>query len=345
VPLGGTPTVLASFDGKNGQHPFGSLTLSGSNLYGLTHGGSSAAGTIFSIPIAGGTLTTLASFDYTHGAYPLGALTVGGSTLYGMTSYGGAHGKGTIFSIPMQGGTLKILASLDGANGAHPRGSLVLSESTLYGMTKDGGANNKGTVFSIPTSGGSPTVLAAFDGNNGAVPQGDVTIIGPDLYGTTSAGGAHDKGTVFRLSVGGGSATTLASFDDANGAEPCGSLTKSPDGSTLYGMTRRGGMRKSGTIFSIPVRGGTLKTVVSFDGVRGSDPWGSLTVSLDGSVLYGATRGGGPLHSGLCLGGDEMPPSRPLVSGPRESEKRRLAHLACARRYRPMAGSFATASP
>ena len=62
---GGTPTTLFSFDGtSHGANPQGSLILSGSTLYGMTHGGgTNGLGTIFSEPLAGGTPTALFSFD------------------------------------------------------------------------------------------------------------------------------------------------------------------------------------------------------------------------------------------------------------------------------------------
>ena len=66
---GGTPTTLLSFNGTNGANPDGSLTLSGSTLYGMTiGGGANGDGTIFSIPVTGGTPTTLLSFNGTNGA-------------------------------------------------------------------------------------------------------------------------------------------------------------------------------------------------------------------------------------------------------------------------------------
>ena len=48
-----TLTTLTSFNGTNGQEPyFGSLTLSGSTLYGMTPlGGANGDGTVFSIPV------------------------------------------------------------------------------------------------------------------------------------------------------------------------------------------------------------------------------------------------------------------------------------------------------
>ena len=66
-------------------------------------------------------------------------------------------------------------------------------------------------------------------------------------------------------------------------------------GSTLYGMTcwwrRPGNGVSDGTVFSIPVGGGTPTVLFSFDGTHGADPQGSLTLS--GSTLYGMTVYGG----------------------------------------------------
>ena len=77
----------------------GSLTLSGSTLYGTTNeGGASGYGTVFSVPLAGGSPTTLATFNNTNGEYPFAGLTLSGNTLYGTTYEGGASGYGTVFS-------------------------------------------------------------------------------------------------------------------------------------------------------------------------------------------------------------------------------------------------------
>ena len=110
IPVGGgTPTVLCSFDGTDGGQPQqGSLTLSGSTLYGMTlAGGTNGDGNVFSIPVGGGTATTLFSFDGTHGAGPFGSLTLSGSTLYGMTLAGGTNGWGTVFRDPRQNSWVK----------------------------------------------------------------------------------------------------------------------------------------------------------------------------------------------------------------------------------------------
>ena len=69
-----TLTTLFSFDGAHGSRPLGSLTLSGSTLYGTTFvgGGPNDYGTVFSMPVTGGTPTTLFVFDLTHGRAPTG---------------------------------------------------------------------------------------------------------------------------------------------------------------------------------------------------------------------------------------------------------------------------------
>ena len=98
--------------------------------------------------------------------------------------------------------------------------------------------------------------------------------------------------------------TTLASFDRyTNGYCPLGNLTLV--GSTLYGMTPNDG----GTIFSIPACGGPLTTLLSFDGNNGATPTGSLTLSADGSTLYGTTQAGGTYGKGTVF-------SIPVGGGP-----------------------------
>jgi uncharacterized repeat protein (TIGR03803 family) len=56
-------------------------------------------------------------------------------------------------------------------------------------------------------------------------------------------------------------------------------------------MTSGGGANGDGTVFSIPVSGGTLTTLLDFNGPNGAYPTGSLILS--GSTLYGMTGGGG----------------------------------------------------
>ena len=192
---------------------------------------------------------------------------------------------------------LTTLCSFNGSDGALPFADLTVSGNTLYGTTRNGGANGYGEVFSLPTSGGTPTVLASFNDSDGDGPRCDLKLIGGALYGTTEGGGAFGFGTVFSVPVGGGTPTVLASFNGYNGSEPYAGLAVS--GNTLYGTTPAGGQGFDGTtsysgygtVFSVPVSGGSLTVLAAFNDSNGDQPYGGLAVG--GNTLYGATIGGG----------------------------------------------------
>jgi uncharacterized repeat protein (TIGR03803 family) len=85
-----------------GQYPQGSLTLSGTTLYGMTSaGGADGHGNIFSVGTNGLDYQNLYSFtNGTDGDYPIGDLTLSGGTLFGMAD-GGAQGGGTVFALTL----------------------------------------------------------------------------------------------------------------------------------------------------------------------------------------------------------------------------------------------------
>jgi uncharacterized repeat protein (TIGR03803 family) len=198
VPItGGKPTVLASFNGTDGNDPLGSsVTISGGTLYGTTgEGGTQNYGTVYSLPITGGTPTVLASFSYPN---PIGGVILSDGTLFGVTGIGGADNDGTVYSLPVLGGTPDILASFDGADGKSP-GALILSGDTLYGATGLGGDYNAGEIYSLATTGGTPTLLESFDGTDGSSPAALMFDGYGGFYSTTYEGGATGSGTVFQL--------------------------------------------------------------------------------------------------------------------------------------------------
>ncbi|MCX6353516.1 MAG: hypothetical protein NTZ78_01275 [Candidatus Aureabacteria bacterium] len=91
--------------GSDGQFPWGSLTLVGSTLYGMTsaggaYGPSPGNGALFSLNTDGSDFTIVHSFADApgDGAGPHGSLILDGSTLYGMTMTGGIAGSGVAFS-------------------------------------------------------------------------------------------------------------------------------------------------------------------------------------------------------------------------------------------------------
>jgi len=259
---GGTPNVLASFNGTNGGalSPSSGVILYGGNLYGTAGGGTKNYGTVFSVPVDGSSSTpnVLVSFtglnsNGTNGgaSSPSGGVILSGGILYG-TGFGGANGDGTVFSVPVGGGNLNgpyVQASFNGTNGRLPESSLILYGGNLYGTTAGGGANNAGTVFSISAVGNNITTLASFNGTNGSSPESGLILYGGNLYGTTATGGANNEGTVFSLPVGGGTLNMLASFNGTDGANPQCTLISDGNGN-LYGTTPNGGSG-NGTLFEL----------------------------------------------------------------------------------------------
>ncbi len=183
----------------DGSEPYGSLTLSGSTLYGMTRNGGGYehdSGMIFKINANGTGFTLLHAFNggAADGRWPEGSLILSGTTLYGMTSFGGDNDKGTIFKIETNGTGFTLLHEFAGgvADGDRPYGSLILSGTTLYGMTyAGGGGSDWGTIFKIETSGAGFTLLHDFAGGDtdGSIPEGSLILSGSTLYGMTNQGG------------------------------------------------------------------------------------------------------------------------------------------------------------
>ena len=210
-----------------------------------------------------------------------------------------------------QGYTIKTLTTFTGANGSDVNGDLLLSNGIFYGTTQTGGANGYGEVFSVPITGGPPTVLYSFDKDSlhgGVAPVANAKLVlsGGILYGTTVKGGANGYGTVFSVPITGGALTVLASFEGTNGsdvtamtngANPVAGLTLS--GTTLYGTTEFGGIRNYGTVFSIPVTGGAITTLATFDQSVSSSPTSNLLLS--GGKIYGTTRYAGQDNRGAVF--------------------------------------------
>jgi uncharacterized repeat protein (TIGR03803 family) len=211
---GGGYQVLHEFVGKpnDGQAPYGSLTLVGSKLYGMTYtggsggidGGGSGNGVIFKINTDGTRYKVLHHFGVAgypnDESHPYGSLTLVGSKLYGMTSDGGPGGGGVIFSINPDGSEYQVLFDLNSASIAGPSGSLTLQGSRLYGMTRYGGpGGGSGAIFRVNTDGTGFQILHIFkpDQGDGGAPLGDVTFAGSRLYGWTYADGAYNCGVFF----------------------------------------------------------------------------------------------------------------------------------------------------
>jgi large repetitive protein len=289
-------TILASFDGSDGQEPTAGLVLdSQGNLYGTTEfGGTSGDGTVFEIVKGSDSITTLSSFIFGNGMDPTAGLVLDSQgDLYGTTANGGAYGDGTAFEIVQGSNAITTLASFNGTNGEFPDGGVVLdAQGNLYGTTEYGGVNGDGTVFEILKGSGAISPLAAFNNTNGSGPQGGVSLDSQgDLFGTTEAGGANGFGTVFELAMGSSSITTVAAFGGSNGRSPQGGVVLDSQGD-LFGATDSGGYNGQGTVFEIVQGTGTITTLTAFNNSNGQSPQAGVILDSQGD-LFGTTQEGG----------------------------------------------------
>ena len=151
------------------------------------------------------------------------AMTPFNNQLYGTTLDGGTHNNGIIFSIGQDGTGYQVLLSLHNSIGDESHSCFVVANNILYGMTASGGDNGEGVIFSFNPATPTPTPTA-----------------------TPTPTPANFQ--------------TLFSFACASstGKEPHGRLTLDPNGTTLYGMTRKGGEHDFGVVFKVDTSGGNL---------------------------------------------------------------------------------------
>ncbi len=199
-------------------------------------------------------------------------------------------------------GGLSVLHEFTGAGleGATPQGDLIAIDGTLYGMTVEGGLNAGGTIYRLGTGGGNFATLTSFAPNS--FPSGALAATGGALLGMTNGGGTGNLGTVFQVGTDGGGYNVLRSFAGGinDGKSPLGTLLVS--GSTVYGLTQRGGGgADAGVVFRMNLDGSGFSVLHRFTGgaTDGSFPLGSLTLS--GGTLFGTTSNGGALGGGTVF--------------------------------------------
>lgn len=296
----------------DGTVPRGSLTLSGSTLYGCTPYGGTASigGTVFKINTDGSGYQMLYTFPSAVGSrcHPYAAPVVSGSKLYGMTT----DLNGEIFVMDKGGPNVpQVLHQFAGKpdDGAIPYGSLTLVGSRLYGMTSTGGRNGisgggsgYGVIFAINLDGSDYRVLHHFEGypNDGNNPYGALTLVGSRLYGMTRSGGiSNGPGVIFSINLDGSGYRVILDFGSVSGATggPSGSLTLW--GSKLYGMTSGGGPGGAGgVIFRVNPDGTGFQILHGFMPSQG-DGGMPLDVTFAGSRLYGWTYANGAYNGGV----------------------------------------------
>jgi uncharacterized repeat protein (TIGR03803 family) len=262
------------------------------------------------------------------GAVPKGSLTFANGFLFGRTTTTTAStpGDGIIFHIDPAGTNYSVDHVFTGAkpDGNSPRHSaMTLDGTTLYGTTLIGGKHDNGTIFSIDDDGTSYSgplldFPSSSAGNDGDQPHSDFALNSTSglLYGMTSQGGSHGgttgDGTIFSFDPATSTYARLYSFDGAkHGTDPHGEPILDPNGATLYGMTREGGKKNVGVIFSFNTATSAIKTLHSFNCPKNAVPnciskkdgatpdHGNLVQG--GATLYGLTTFGGQYGGGIAF--------------------------------------------
>jgi uncharacterized repeat protein (TIGR03803 family) len=289
VDPGATPVRVHAFSYWNGRYPSSLIATADGALAGTTvDGGPSRRGVVFRLTQSG-SLSLQQSFSDPTPLGPVGSLIEGdGGALYGTSCLGGLFNAGTVFRVASDG-TLAVLRSFAYWDGFCPLAPLIRGvDGALYGTTLDfsifgGGLSSRSTAFRI-TPNGQFTPLHFFA--RGLLPAGGLFQASDGyFYGATYYGGDNGRGSVFVLSPAGAFAQ-LYSFGpelSGDGEFPYAPLRQGPD-HALYGVTRWGGVHRSGAFFRIGSDGYSL--------VHSFSPQFDLVAPLvlfDGS-FYGTAR-------------------------------------------------------
>jgi uncharacterized repeat protein (TIGR03803 family) len=271
----------------DGGVPKGSLTYVNGFLFGRT------TTTISTMPTPGGT--------------PVGS--------YGVIFHINPDNVASSYSID------HVFAGHDTDDGDNPRhDAMTPFNGLLYGTTLDGGSHNNGIIFSIGQDGTGYQVLLSLHNSIGDESH-SCFVVAPTniLYGMTAAGGDNGEGVIFSFNPATPTPTptptatatptpanfqTLFSFacSSSTGKEPHGRLTLDPDGTKLYGMTRKGGEHDFGVVFKFDTSDNSYSVLHDFAG--GHDD-GATTdhgyVVQSGHHLYGMTTNGGHHDDGVIF--------------------------------------------
>lgn len=214
--------------------------------------------------------------------------------------------------------TVTTVVNFNGTNGAAPKAGVFSgTDKNLYGTTSGGGTSGNGTAFKLTGSNFTTlTTLVNFTGTSG-INQGTNPIArlfqaaDGNFYGATFTGGTSNLGTLFKLAqTTYTTLTTLVNFTGANGANPAGRLIAGSDGN-LWGTSSAGGTGNKGTIFSVPLSGGSVTPLISFTGTNGATPLARLQLVTTNGSYYGTASLGGASNKGVVF---KYTPTNPIAT-------------------------------
>uniref|UniRef100_UPI00291677EA beta strand repeat-containing protein n=1 Tax=Bradyrhizobium sp. SZCCHNRI1003 TaxID=3057275 RepID=UPI00291677EA len=281
-------TVLASFNGSNGQNPVGGLVMDAAgNLFGSSV---YTSATLFELAKSGSgwsnSLTTLASLGSANSLFVDAAGNLFGAGL------SPTNNAGIVYELAKNGSgwnsSVTTLASFTAAtSGSSPSGVIMDGAGNLFGTAQSGGSGGHGTVYEIVKTGNTynstPTVLASFNISNGQSPFGQLILDSAgNLFGATAT-------TVFEIPKSGGTYGPMTVLSTSVQG-PTGGLIMDAAGN-LYGIEGSGGASNNGAVYELAKTGNgyssTPIVLASFPSA-GLYPQGPLLMDGAGN-LYGVS--------------------------------------------------------
>ncbi|MEP1097758.1 MAG: choice-of-anchor tandem repeat GloVer-containing protein [Cyclobacteriaceae bacterium] len=291
---------------STGEFATGTMLAVGPTFYGVTtQGGDNDEGVLYSYNRTNEVFTKLVDFNsMTNGKNPIGDIILEGDKLFGVTTSDG----GTVFTYDLSTNTFATVLDnlIAPTTGTKPGGGLLkASDGLLYGVMENGGSQSGGLIYSIDPSTNVQTIiyeLDRFPGTFGYYPHG--TLLegsGGKLYGMAQ-GGTNGFGVVYSYDLVTDTYAVEIDFNQDNGyviGTDGNSLIEAPNG-LIYGMTRNGGPKNEGVLFSLNPATDEFKVEFDFGRDEGSDPVGDLIKASNGK-LYGLAQNGGQEGEGTIF--------------------------------------------
>jgi uncharacterized repeat protein (TIGR03803 family) len=296
-----TVTILAGFNGANGDSPNAVVQGTDGNFYGAAlSGGAFGHGDVFRVTPTG-EITAIYSFGCTQATCyvnePYSMVLGSDGSLYGVSLYGGkSPGQGSIYRMTLDG-EFSGVYTFSPNDGENPTSIAQSSDGNLFGTASNGGEFGHGTFFRISTT-GEVKGLHAFCSQPGCMdgefPLSAIQGRDGNFYGVANQGGANGYGAIFELTAA-GSYRVLYSFCSLptceDGGDPV-SIVQDNDGNFFGTTLCCGGAEKFGTVFELTANH-QFKHLYSFiPHIDGGEPTAGATLANDGN-LYGVNLYGG----------------------------------------------------